>query len=207
MSNTGGERAAAQEVCEDITERLERLEIRQERQGKLLVIHDARLRELGTLFRVLQVSTRHTHYGVFQGVETSWKDKTKAYYEERKETGRTRKIGSKHLLLASKVLEMLWSDGNTRKEVKELLQKRYEGKDTSTTDFLGTDVKLMKWKNTRDGKSGILEFKLTEALTTVEEELIRLMVAGGATELQGPAPKGTMIREEEEQLTGTWKRT
>ena len=87
-----------------------------------------------------------------------------------------------------------------------MLAKRYEGKDTTNPDFLGTDVKLMKWKNTRDGKGGILEFKLTEALTTVEEELIRLMVAGGAVELQGPAPKGTMIREEEEKLTGTWKR-
>ena len=190
----------------DVTERLARLETRQNQQGRILVVHDTRLRELGALFRVLHFLKAHRYYTVLHTVEVKWKETAKAYYTDKKDSGTARKIGNKHLLLASKLLEAFHSEGETNSQVKQAMSARWEGKNTSNPDFLGTDIKLMKWRETRDGKGGALEFKLTETLAPVEEEIIRVMVKLGAVELQGPAPKGTMIRAEEELLEGSWTR-
>ena len=49
-----------------------------------------------------------------------------------------------------------------------MLAERWKGKDTSTPAFLGSDVRVMKWKALKGGKDGILEFTLVPELALVE---------------------------------------
>ena len=91
--------------------------------------------------------------------------------------------------------------------MRESLTTRWKDADQETEEFLGMGVKIMKWRVTKDGKHGILEFKLTETLGEVEEEIIRVMGLAGGTVKTGPASRGERVRELEDKLEGTWERS
>ena len=73
-------------------------------------------------------------------------------------------------------------------------------------DFLARDVKTVKYRQTRDGKHGILEFKLADELLAVETEMVRLMEADGGTVKNGTAARGQRVRDLQDKLEGTWDR-
>ena len=108
-------------------------------------------------------------------------------------------------MLAAVLLNQTNVGEHTKAEIKRVLQERWRGKDTTTPEFLDADVKIMKWKQTRDGKRGILEFKLVEDLREVEMEIMRVLQLEGAVLKTGPAPRGPLVREVEEMMKGKWK--
>ena len=189
----------------EIYRRLREVEETQTVTGQLVVVHDNRLRELGTLFRALLVPEGSSFTKAMDGVDTEWKGLNKAYKERRRNGGDTERLGNKHLKLGLQLLEELNQDPATNESVREFLVKRWEGKDTRTPEFLGPDVRIVKWRRTRDGRHGVLEFKLTEALAVVEEEIVRVLTEKhGATLCSGPDSRGRRVRDLEDRLEGTW---
>ena len=167
------------------------------RSAQVLSLHDVRLRELGTVLRKVKMPVNSQYGQGLVRVDLQWKSVR---------TGGGKNEGSKHLRLASTVLEALYQSA-PQGELKELLQKRWTNKDTSTPEFLGSDVRVMKWKTLKNGKDGVLEFMLVPELAVVEQELLRVLVAqAGAVELFGTETKGPQIREVEEMIEGTWGR-
>ena len=168
--------------------------------GHLMVAHDIRIRELGTAFRVLLIPKGCTFALNFERVDAKWKQDTADYYKRREENGESEQIGSKHLRIAATLLEGVYGDAQTKDKIKETLKARWEGKDTTNVTFLEGDIKIAKWRMGKDGKNGILEFKLTETLMEVEEEIIRVLIHHGATLKTGPGPRGDRIRDLERRL-------
>ena len=84
------------------------------------------------------------------------------------------------------------------------MEERWKDKKQDTEDFLVPGVKSMKWHATRDGKHGILEFRLADDMHHVEKEIMRALVQSGATVKYGAGPKQTKVRELEETLKDTW---
>ena len=115
-------------------------------------------------------------------------------------------LGNKHLVYGATLFEHIHADGQTRAETKKVLQDRWAGKDTTNPAFLEPDIEILKWKVTRDGKHGVLEFKLTEGLWKLEEEVVRVLTAHGGIVNNGPAARGERIRELQDKLEGTWDR-
>ena len=76
--------------------------------------------------------------------------------------------------------------------------------DTGTPDFLAADIRIVKWRTAKDGRNGVLEFKLTESMIQVEEELVRVLIQKGGKLQSGPDARGRRVRAVEEQLEGTW---
>ena len=174
--------------------------------GQLVVVHDTRLRELGTLFRVLMFPKGSSYAVAAEEVNEGWKTETKEYYKRRDKGDASSTLGNKHLRLGAVLLNQLWRDPQTKEAIKERMRTHWQGKDTSTPDFLGTDIKIMKWRMARNGKQGILEFKLTESLMEVEEEFIRVTTQQGAVLRTDPAPRGDRVRDLEAKLEGAWER-
>ena len=166
------------------------------RTAQLVSIHDHRLRELGTLFRQVKMPVDGPYAKVLVKVDAEWRaDK------------RTKDKGSKHLKLAVALFEAMYGGADISEGVRKTLAERWDGKDTSTPEFLGTDVRVMKWKALKDGKHGILEFALVPGLATVEGEMVRMLGGQpGATELVGTAVKGPQVREMEQMIEGTWRK-
>ena len=191
---------------EELVRRVTKLEEVQTDMGHLVVAQDARIRELSTLFRSLLVP-KDSHYGkLMNTLDTEWKANSKAYQERKKQTGTTELLGSKHLLLGQTLMAELYRDGDFKPQLKEVLKKRWEGLNHDTPDFLAPDIRIVKWRLTKDGKHGVLEFKLTEALTEAEEEMVRVLVLRGCKLNSGPAARAHMVRKLEGHLEGTWKK-
>ena len=171
--------------------------------GQLTVIHDVRLREFGTLFRVVMVPKGTPYFTAAESVGAAWKMLSKEYSKRKQSTGKKEHLWSNHLQLGRIVLETMYEDSNVEPAVKDSLKQWWKGADTANEDFLGQDVKIMKWRITKDGKHGVLEFKLTESLMEVEEELLRVMVEAGGEVKTGPASRGSWVRELETKLEGT----
>ena len=175
--------------------------------GQLVVVQDARIRELGTVFRCVLMPRGSPIADRMEKMDEEWKRASTSYNLRKANGGGAEKLGSKHLRVAAVLLNGIHADPQTKQEVKEELQTRWEGKDTNTPEFLEADVKVAKWRVSRDGKHGILEFKLTETLMAVEEEIIRVLLHHGGTLKSGPGPKGERVRDVEKRLEGTWTRT
>jgi len=168
------------------------------RTAQLVSLHDISIREMGTLWRRVKMPLKGRYGKEFMKVHVEWKGKR---------GGGENTGGSKHLRLGVVALEQLYEWEGLKPEVKETLCKRWEGKDTNTPAFLGTDVRCMKWQPLKNGTEGILTYGLVPALAAVEEELTRLLATqASAEELVGMAPKGPQVRGMEELIEGTWRR-
>ena len=187
---------------EELARRVAKLEEVQTDMGHLAVAHDARLRELSTLFRSLLVP-KECHYGkLMNGVDADWKSTSKAYQDRKKQTGTVEMIGSNHLILGQTLLGELYRDPDFKPNLKEALKMRWDGQNHDTPDFLAPDIRIVKWRLTKDGKHGVLEFKLTEALTEAEEEMVRVLILRGCKLNSGPAARARMVRKLEAHLEG-----
>ena len=113
-------------------------------------------------------------------------------------------LGNKHLKLGMALLNHLYRDSATCGEVKDALKQRWQGKNTGTPDFLAADIRIVKWRTAKDGRNGVLEFKLTKSMIQVEEELVRVLIQKGGKLQSGPDARGRRVRAGEEQLEGTW---
>ena len=168
------------------------------RTAQVLSIHDVRLREFGTMTRRVKLPVASEYGKLLSDVDGKWKT-------TRREGGTLE--GSKHLKLAAVMLEKLYHDLGEGDEVKVLLGARWNGKDTSTPAFLGTDVRVVKWRTLKNKREGVIEFMLVPELAVVERTLLRVLTAvAGAEELTGMEAKGPQIREVETLLEGTWRR-
>ena len=168
------------------------------RTAQVLSIHDVRLREFGTMTRRVKLPVNSEYGKLLSEVDGRWKT-------TRREGGTLE--GSKHLKLASVMLEKLYHGLAEGDEVKVLLGARWNGKDTSTPAFLGTDVRVVKWRTLKNKREGVIEFMLVPELAVVERTLLRVLVAEpGAEELTGMEAKGPQIREVETLIEGTWRR-
>ena len=168
------------------------------RTAQVLSLHDIRLRELSTQFRRIRMPLVSPYGKVLVEVDTRWK-------AVRKEGNKLE--GSKHLKLAAVVLELLYQSTPEGHELRKALAERWAGRDTSTPEFLGTDVRVMKWRALKNGREGVLEFLLVPELAYVEREIVQALAAqAGAAELFGTESKGTQIREVETMIEGTWRR-
>ena len=168
------------------------------RTAQLVSIHDVRIRELSTLFRKVRFPMNSAYGKVLVKVDVEWK----ASRGSGTGTG-----GSKHLRLAAVMLEAMYGGTDINEDVKKELKERWTGKDTTTPEFLGTDVRIMKWTPLKNGKDGILEFALVPSLARVEDEMVRILkTLPGALELVGTAAKGPQVRELEEMIEGTWRK-
>ena len=168
------------------------------RTAQVLSLHDVRLRELSTMLRRVRLPVGSAYGKAMVDVDTKWK-------AVRKDGGKHE--GSKHLRLAAVLLEMLYQTTQDGDETRKVLTERWSGKDTSTPEFLGTDVRVMKWRTLKNGKEGVLEFMMVPELAFVERELLRVLTGvQGAQEMFGLESKGPQIREVEEMIEGTWRR-
>ena len=173
--------------------------------AQLVVVHDHRIRELGTLLHTMEIPIGTGTAKALGKVDTDWKEKHRAYLDRKRRTENTESTGSKHLMLAAVLLTQTHAGEHTRAEIKRILRERWTGKDTTTPEFLDAYVKIMKWRQTKDGKRGILEFKLVEDLREVEMEIIRVLRLEGAVLKTGPAPRGPLTWEVEDMMKGKWK--
>ena len=98
------------------------------------------------------------------------------------------------------------ADGQTQAEIKQTMTERWQGAPTENSDFLQADVRICKWRLTRDGKHGLFEFRLADDMQHIEKEIIRVLVHSGATVKYGAGPKQTKVRDLEETLKDTWGR-
>ena len=89
--------------------------------------------------------------------------------------------------------------------IKDMLAERYRDADTSTTEFLAADVRVVKWHVFREGTNGGLELKLGPDMASVEAELTRFMVTVGGRVITSVAPRGPKVRELDTALQGTWR--
>ena len=188
----------------DLETRLKEVEDLTRSMGQLTVIHDVRLRELGTMFRTIILKKDSPYNKRAAVVDAEWKELMQEYNKRRRDTGKTEEIGSKHLRLAANIFEEMYKDPQTSKDLKDKLQTHWQTCNKDSPDFLGPDVRVMKWRQTKDGKHGVLEFKLADTLSAVEEELIRVMVLSGGELKTGPAARGERVRDLERKLEGTW---
>lgn len=124
------------------------------RTAQVFSLHDVRLRELSTILRRAKMPLKSQYGEAVTRVDVPWKT-------VRKQGGQQE--GSKHLRLASVVLEALYQ-GTSQGELRTLLEGRWGGKNTSTPEFLGSDVRVMKWKPLKTEKDGMLEFMLVPEL-------------------------------------------
>ena len=203
---TGG---ASQGTGEDTTvaelrQTVARLEQTTITMGQLTIIHDTRLRELETLIHTLQIPIKNTYAELLDKEDKTWKDKRKTMYAARSNGGTPDNIGSKHLQLGAVLLHTIHADPQTQAEIKQTMEVRWQGAATATSDFLIADVRICKWRVTRDGKHGILEFRLADDMMHIEKEIIRVLVHSGAAVKYGAGPKQTKVRELEETLKDTW---
>ena len=130
----------------------------------------------------------------------------KEYNKRKKQTGQMEQLGSKHLKLAHGMFEEMYAHPKIKPEIKTFLEQHWNETNQRTEDFLARDVNTMKWRVTKDGKSGIMEFKLAETLLEVEEEMIRLMEEDGGLVKTGTAARGQRVRDLQDKLEGTWKK-
>ena len=190
----------------DIDKRLTEVEELAKSIGQLTVIHDVRLRELATLFRVMMVPQTSGFFKRCDTVDEKWKETMQSYHKRRKETGQTEELGSKHLKLAQGMFEEMYAHASIKPQIKQFLAGHWKDADQDTEDFLAKDVKTMKWRQTKDAKHGIMEFKLADESLEVETELVRLMEEDGGTVKTGTAARGQRVRDLQDKLEGTWGR-
>ena len=168
------------------------------RTAQMVSIHDVRIRVLSTMFSKVRFPVDSEYGKKLMKVDAEWKARRTAGEDQG---------GSKNLRLAAVLLEAVYASGQLNEAATKMLKERWEGKDTSTPEFLGTDVRVMKWKPLKNGKDGILEFSMVPGLAVVEEEMVRVLSAvPGATELVGTESKGPQIRAMEEMIEGTWRK-
>ena len=169
------------------------------RTAQVLSLHDIRLRELGTMLRRVKMPLNSKYGKALAEVDVRWK-------AVRKDGGKH--DGSKHLNLASVLLELLFQATGEGDATRKLLSERWHGKDTSTPDFLGTDVRVVKGRALKNGKEGVLEFMLVPELALIERALLKeLTDQSGAQELFGTESKGAQIRDVEQMIEGTWHKS
>ena len=168
------------------------------RTAQVLSLHDVRLREFGTITRRVKLPLASAYGKILSEVDGKWKT-------TRRDGGTL--DGSKHLKLAVVMLERLHQGLAEGDEIKTLLETRWHGKDTTSPAFLGTDVRVVKWKTLKNKREGVVEFMLVPELAEVERTLLRVLTAeSGAEELTGMESKGPQVREVESLLEGTWRR-
>ena len=92
------------------------------RTAQVLSIHDVRLREFGTMARRVKLPLQSEYGKLLSDVDGKWKN-------TRRDGGTL--DGSKHLKLASVMLERLYQGLAEGDEVKTLLGARWNGKDTT----------------------------------------------------------------------------
>ena len=190
---------------EEIQTTLRLLEARTKVIGQVTLIHDARIRELETLLHTVQLPVDGVYGKNLTEADKEWKGKRTNYYAAKKQGSEVAtNVGSKHLTIAAVLLNIVHQDPQTTQTVKDRLSARWVDANTETTDFLTDDVRIAKWRVTRDGKSGILEFRLTDELADVEAEIKRVLIANGGRVKNGPAPRGSKVRELDEMMEGTW---
>ena len=191
LDATGGQRGTGSQGTGQYgltTAQVEELAVR---TAQVLSIHDVRLREFGTLTRRVRMPVASEYGKVLVDVDTKWK-------VVRRDGGKH--DGSKHLRLAVVLLGKMYQGLKEGDGVRQLLETRWAGKDTRTPEFLGTDVRTMKWRTLKNRKEGVLEFMLVPELAGVERELLRVLTAEPDTqELFGMESKGP-------QIDGTWRR-
>ena len=172
--------------------------------GTTYGLRDNRLRELASLLRCLLVPKDSPYARALTAEDEDWKKMQAAYKGRRREGGSSESLGSKHLKLGKVLLSTYYKDPAIPEPLKKLLMERWDGQDRTGTEFLAPDIKLVKWRLARDGKHGVLEFKLTDSLAQVEEGLVRVLTNQGARLNSGPDSRGTRVRKLEEDLQGTW---
>ena len=160
----------------ELQQTVERLEQTTITMGQLTIIHDTRLRELETLTHTVQIPARNTYAEALDKTDKGWKDKRKSMYALRAGGSATENIGSKHLQLGAVLLHTIHADAQTQADIKQTMTERWQGAATGTSDFLASDIRVCKWRLTRDGKRGILEFRLSDDMHHVEKEIIRVLV-------------------------------
>ena len=177
------------------------------RTAQVVSLHDIAVRELSMVWRKVKMPQGSTGGKALMEVHEAWRvGRAKSTGSGGGSSG-TGMGGSKHLRLAVVVLEMLYGWKEVAPAVRTTLEKRWEGKDQTTPEFLGTDVRHMKWQPLKNGKEGILTFGLVPELMEVEKELVRMLeVLSKGEVVVGVAPKGPQIREMEGLIEGTWRK-
>ena len=73
------------------------------------------------------------------------------------------------------------------------------------SEVLGTKVTPTKWRMSKGGKAGVLEFALAPEVQGVEAELVRLLVQSGGKEKHGAEAKGPASRKVDEAIEDAWE--
>ena len=174
------------------------------RTAQLVTIHDQQLRELKAMVPQFKVPLGSAYGMQLQQVDVQWKQLREENTRLRKAGGQVVDMGSKHLRLGARLVEASFHDPALKVEVREMLEGRWKGLNTNDPNIMAEDVLMVKWRATRDNKSGILEVQFAPQLSAFQEELHRLLLVHGSTRLAGTAPKGPRTRAVEDAIEATW---
>ena len=169
------------------------------RMAQVVSLHDVAVRELRTVFRRVKMPLKNRYAEQLDTVGREWAGRMK-------KGGDQRPKDSKHVRLAKELLEGVYACAEGIPEgLKKRLEEIFKGKE-STGGVIEGAVNVMKWRTFKDGKEGILEFRMAPEMADVEAMMVRVLVESGGTEVTGTDVKGPQVREMEEAIKDTWHR-
>ena len=169
------------------------------RVAQVVSIHDHQIRELKTLLRRVRLPTSGRVGKELTKMDKEWKEAVRA--------GRAERLGNKHAKLAVRVIDAVFDDPSIGAQDKDTMKTALSGVDASKEGEVERCVNVMKWKELKGGKEGILEFRLVAELAAVEGIMVKVLGASGGTVLTTPEPRQPQIRDVDELIQGTWKRS
>ena len=168
------------------------------RVAQVVSIHDHQIRELRTLLRRVKLPTSGRVGKELSQLDKEWKDAVRA--------GKAERLGNKHAKLAIRVINAVFDDPSIGDQDKSTMTSALSGVDSSKEGEVEKCVNVMKWKELKGGKEGVLEFRLVAELAAVEGIMVKVLGASGGTVLTTPEPRQPQIRDVDELIQGTWKR-
>ena len=169
------------------------------RMAQVVSLHDVAVRELRTVFRRVKMPLTNRYAERLDAVGKEWASRMKLGGDQRPKD-------SKHVRLAANLLEAMYGNAEDLPEgLKKRLEELFKGKE-STGGVIEGAVNVMKWRTFKEGKDGILEFRMAPEMADVEAMIVRVLVQGGGTEVTGTDVKGPQVREMEEAIKDTWRR-